>query len=125
MKHPNKKACEMSVAELAKTNFVSISSIMFHLNILKEAKLVNIVAINTNHGKKRIANRSCFNINIDMLVENGPIFSNDKYYESMPVGCFTDAEFGNKSGFIGKDRIIALYGDGPFIPERFEARALY
>ena len=119
------KSSETSVIELARKNMVSVSSIMFHLNLLKEAGLINIVTTETKRGKKRIANRACFNANINMFVDNPQIYNNEKYYESMPVGCFTDAQFGNKSGFLGKDRVLALYGDGPFIPERFDARLVY
>ena len=119
------KSSETSVIELARKNMVSVSSIMFHLNLLKEAKLINIVTTKTNKGNKRIVNRSCFNANLSMFVDNPIIFNNEKYYESMPVGCFTDAEFGDKSGFLGENAVIALYGDGPFVPERFNARLVY
>ena len=118
------KSNETSVIELARQNMVSVSSIMFHLNLLKEAKLINIVTIKTNKGNKRIVNRACINANISMSIDN-PNYYNNKYYESMPVGCFTDAEFGNKSGFVGENAVIALYGDGPFVPERFNARLVY
>lgn len=119
------KSSETSVIELARKNMVSVSSIMFHLNLLKEAKLINIVTTKTSKGNKRIVNRSCFNANLSMFVDNPIVFNNKKYYESMPVGCFTDAEFGDKSGFLGENAVIALYGDGPFVPERFNARLVY
>lgn len=119
------KSNETSVIELARQNMVSVSSIMFHLNLLKEAKLINIVTIKTNKGNKRIVNRACINANISMSIVNPNYYDNKKYYESMPVGCFTDAEFGNKSGFLGENAVIALYGDGPFVPERFNARLVY
>lgn len=119
------KTCEMSVTELAKINFVSVSSIMFHLNLLKKANLVNIVTIKTNRIQKRIVNRSCFNINIDLFLENAAPINTKKYFESMPVGCFINAEFGNKSGYVTTKEAIGLYGDGPFIPARFDAQIVY
>lgn len=119
------KTSQMSVSELAKLNYVSVSSILFHLDLLKKANLVNIVTIETNRGPKRIVNRSCFNINIDLFVENIKAKDTKKYFESMPVGCFTNANFGRKSGFVTNKEAIGLYGDGPFIPQRFDAQIVY
>ena len=119
------KTGEKSVTELAKINLVSVSSILFHLDLLKKANLVNIVTIKTDSVQKKVVTRSCFNINIDLFIEDIASLQTLKYFESMPVGGFIDAEFGNKCGYVTTTEAIGLYGDGPFIPQRFDAQILY
>ncbi len=118
---------DMSVSELAEKNFISVSSIMFHLKLLKEANLVNIVNIETKRGTKRIINRSCFGINIDLRLGlgNGEEYKIHRYFDSLPVGCYINANLGNKSAIVTKEKNFLLYDDGPFVSKRFEAELLY
>ena len=60
---------QISIMDLAKLNYVSVSSIVFHLNILIDAGLACITTINTNHGVKRFASRSCATVNIKLFSE--------------------------------------------------------
>ena len=49
------KEGEKSITELAKLNYVSVSSILFHLRLLENAGLVNIVSVENNNRIRRYA----------------------------------------------------------------------
>ena len=60
------KEGEKSITELAKLNYVSVSSILFHLRLLENAGLVNIVSVENNNRIRRYASISCFNLKMNI-----------------------------------------------------------
>ncbi len=114
-----------SVTELAKLNYVSVSSIMFHLELLQKAGLVNVTTIENKKRKTRYASRACATLSLRMIPNN---ISNDEskiYAESQPVGGYIDSLFGDKSGIVTTQQAFNIYKNEPFRPERFAAQLIY
>lgn len=114
-----------SITELAKANYVSVSSILFHLKLLNEAGLVNITTVENNNRKKRYASRASATV----FIRLNPDIINTKeskiYIESQPVGGYINSSFGEKSGIVTMNKAYNLYDNEPYLPERFEAQLIY
>ena len=119
------KEGEKSITELAKLNYVSVSSILFHLRLLENAGLVNIVSVENNNRIRRYASISCFTISMIFNSENKPEDEYKIYKSSQRVGEYVNANFGTKSGLITTSEAFLLYDNKPFIPERINAELVY
>lgn len=123
LKQVNKEGKTFS--ELAKLNFVSFSSIVFHTKLLEEAKLVQIKTIKTNNGSAKLVIKGCLEINVD-FEDLSPLASSRRlYHNSVHVGDYTNAEFGDNNGFVIKSNFHSFYQDTPFLNERKEADLVY
>lgn len=123
LKQVNKQGKTLS--ELAKLNFVSFSSIVFHANILEDAKLVQIKTIKTKNGNSKLVIKGCVEINMD-FDDLSPMPSQRKIcHKSVPVGYYTNAEFGNNNGFVIESVFHSFYEDTPFLDNRLEADLIY
>lgn len=114
-----------SVSELAKLNFVSLSSIMFHLNVLKKADLINIKLVKGQNGEKTMISRSCATIKINFVTSDLDKSKIKHYRQSQIVGGYINASFGTKSGIVTGTNTPNIYLDSPFISDRFKALLIY
>lgn len=114
-----------SIMELAELNFISVSSVIFHINILKKADLINVIYVDGSKRKKAYISRSVATINLKFYSESNVSSDTFKYFESCPIGGYINAEFGSKSGIISNKYSKNLYTNSPFISERFSAQLIY
>ncbi len=123
LKQVNKEGKTLS--ELAKLNFVSFSSIVFHTKLLEEAKLVQIKTIKTNNGSAKLVIKGCVEINVDFDDLSTVASMIKRYHSSVHVGDYTSAEFGDNNGFVIKSNFHSFYQDSPFLEERRNADLIY
>ena len=114
-----------SVSELATLNYVSVSSILFHLNILKKADLVNVAVVKGKNCDKTMVSRSCATININFVTDELDKSKIKHYVQSQIVGGYINASFGPKSGIVTGKNTPNLYLDSPFMSDRFDALLIY
>lgn len=107
-----------TITELVKLNFVSFSSILFHLKLLEEAGLIRIVEI---AGKKTINKGAEYiNIDFDPPPEEQHLVS-QTYCQEVNIGDYIDASFGNDNGFIIDGETYKFTTNSPFFKERHKA----
>lgn len=115
-----------SIADLAKKLKLPISTVSFHINILRKAGFINVTVKRNTRGNAKIISRQIDNLSLDFLVDNRlaehRIFSMD-----IPIGSFTDAEIEAGCGMASTHGII-IADDTPgvfFSPERYQAQILW
>lgn len=115
-----------SIADLAKKLKLPISTVSFHINILRKAGFINIAVKRNTRGNAKIVSRKIDHLSFDFLVDNRQaehrIFSMD-----IPIGSFTDAEIEAGCGMASTSGII-IADDTPgvfFSPERYQAQILW
>ena len=115
-----------SIADLAKKLKLPISTVSFHINILRKAGFINIAVKRNTRGNAKIVSRQIDHLSFDFLVDNRQaehrIFSMD-----IPIGSFTDAEIEAGCGMASTSGII-IADDTPgvfFSPERYQAQILW
>ncbi len=81
----------MTIAELAKANGLTNSTVIFHLNILSEANIISVRYLPSKKGMAQVAFLS-FN-NVVFTREGGLTYSESKMFEqSASVGSYVDAD---------------------------------
>lgn len=115
-----------SIADLAKKLKLPISTVSFHINILRKAGFINIAVKRNTRGNAKIVSRKIDHLSFDFLVDNRQaehrIFSMD-----IPISSFTDAEIEAGCGMASTSGII-IADDTPgvfFSPERYQAQILW
>lgn len=82
----------MTIAELAKSNKLTNSTVIFHLNILSDAKIINIRYMPSKKGMAQVAFLAFHDIIFTR--EGGLDFRDTKLFEqSVGIGEYVDAEF--------------------------------
>lgn len=114
-----------SLTTLAKLCYVSVSSIIFHIELLEKANLVNVITIEKNGRKQKFVVRNTHTVSIKLWKELNNGETCKIYNESQIVGGYIDAQFGDVSGFVTKDHQINIYDKEAFIPERFNANLVF
>lgn len=114
-----------TLSELAKLNYVSFSSIVFHVNLLEEAKLVRVKTIKINKTYSKYVIKGIFLINILFNDEVSPIEETENYQQEMKVGHYTKAEFGKNNGFFVDKSFFTFYENTPFLEKRLNADLIY
>ena len=114
-----------SITNLAKQCYVSFSSIMFHLKLLQEADLIKIVVVEKNNRKQRVVTRAknFIYLNLCQPIEKSNTLLT--YQSSQIVGGYIEAKFGTISGIVTPNNAINIYGNEPFLKERFDALLIY
>ena len=114
-----------TLSELAKLNYVSFSSIVFHTKLLEEANLIRIKTIKVNNVYSKYVIKGCISINIHFNDVSFNTTETEKIEESMPVGCYTNANFGQNNGFVINGIFHSFYENTPFLNDRFKADLIY
>lgn len=114
----------LTVSEIAKLNFLSVSSATFHTSLLEQAGLIDIVYVPSKKGNVRVCHNNLANIDI-FFEKKLPSHTSNIVTYSVPVGHYIDAELNFISGFAtNTDRI--LFDDGNFFcPLRTEAQIIW
>ena len=120
------KSSSYSVVELSKLLKLPISTVSFHLNILRKAGLVSVVVKKNTRGNAKIVSRKVDHILIDLISDNQNIKSGH-FAQEIPLGSFSDARVEASCGMASEDSII-IADDLPgafFSPERYKAQIIW
>ncbi len=110
-----------TVLELAKKNYVAMSTMVFHINILLEAGLINIEYIQGQRGPVRKCYPRLNRLNID-LQGFAPHSVGKKLTYTMGVGMFIDAScYAPDCSFCTKERAYRAPWGTLYARERYEA----
>ncbi len=115
-----------SIADLAKKLKLPISTVSFHVNILRKAGFINVTVKRNTRGNAKIISRQIDNLSLDFLVDNSQ--TEHRFFSmEIPIGSFTDAEIEAGCGMASTQGII-IADDTPgvfFSPERYQAQILW
>jgi len=114
-----------SVIELAKNNFVALSTMVFHVDILANAALINIEYIKGSRGPVRYCYTNLHKLSYNFWFDKETKHSQEIVY-TMGVGQFIDAS--NNPGecnFATADKNYHSSWENLFSRERFNAELIY
>ena len=114
----------LSVTELKKLNNISASAVLFHINVLKDAGLVEITYTPGKKGLTQMVSKAIRYVNIN-LEGKKPMNYYGRIVCSMPVGCYTDAKFYERWGIADTERNYILDTSRAFDEGRFAAQILW
>ena len=120
------RSSSYSVVELSRLLKLPISTVSFHLNILRKADLVSIVVKKNTRGNAKIVSRKVDSILLD-LISNKQNVKSQHFAQEIPLGSFTDAHFAAGCGMASEESII-IADDLPgafFSPERYKAQIIW
>ena len=115
-----------SIAELAKLLKLPISTVCFHLNILRKAGFVSVTVKKNTRGNAKLIARQIDRLSIDFLPED---YENrqHQFSQEIPLGSFFDAHVEAGCGMANEKEII-VSDDLPgafFSPERYDAQIIW
>lgn len=114
----------LSFTELKALNHISSSAILFHINVLKDAGLIDIKCVPGKKGAVQLCSKAMRQINIDLVERKlGPSLNTVTY--TMPIGCYVDAQFFERWGMADSNRNYVMSVDRAFQSERFGAQILW
>lgn len=113
----------MLVMELAHTLYMSVSTVTFHLKILQDAGLIEIILTPGKRGRSQLC--QCRFTSLTINTEAKKPDRNETVVREIPVGLYTGAQMKFVSGFCTADEQI-LFDDGDyFTPYRANALLLW
>ena len=115
-----------SIAELAKILKLPVSTVSFHVNILRKAGMINVTVKRNSRGNAKIISRLIDNLSID-FASGSRGKQHMQYAEEIPLGSFTDAKVVAACGMASETGII-LSDDLPgafFSPQRKDAQMIW
>lgn len=115
-----------SIADLAKKLKLPISTVSFHVNILRKAGFINVTVKRNTRGNAKIISRQIDNLSVGFIVDNRQ--AEHKHFSmEIPIGSFTDAQIEAGCGMADTEGIIVA-DDTPgvfFSPERYSAQIVW
>lgn len=115
-----------SVAEIAKKLDLPISTVSFHLNILRKAGFISVTTKKNTRGNAKLIARQIDNFSLDFT--SASISRNNKQFsQEIPLGSFTDARVCAGCGMASENEIIVA-DDMPgafFSPQRKDAQIIW
>ena len=115
-----------SIAELAKILKLPVSTVSFHINILKKAGLISVTIKRNSRGNAKLISRQIDNLSIDFNSES----ENKKrlqYVQEIPLGSFSDVNVQAGCGMASESEIL-IADDMPgafFAPQRLKAQIIW
>ncbi len=114
----------MTVTEIARAFYMSVSTAAFHLHILRDAGLIEIELMPGKRGRVQL----CQNLFASLHISAYPLDAapdNRMVVHDIPVGLYTGAQMAFVAGFCTSDEQI-MFDDGNFFtPRRAEAQLLW
>ncbi len=114
----------MTVTEVARTFYMSVSTAAFHLRILRDAGLIDIEMMPGKRGRVQL----CQNLFSSLHIQAYPLETEPDQHvvlHEIPVGLYTGARMEFVAGFCTQDEQI-MFDDGNFFtPRRAEAQLLW
>ena len=115
-----------SIAELAKILKLPISTVSFHVNILRKAGFVSVTVKKNSRGNAKLIARRIDSLYIDFL-SDAILNENKQEIVNVPLGSFFDAQIEGKCG-IASEKGIIISDDNPavfFAPQRIDAQIIW
>lgn len=113
-----------TVSEIARAMHMSVSTAVFHLNILKQAGLIEILLMPGKRGQVQL----CHTVFTSLHIYNHslePSSDATRFVQDIPVGLYTAAEPEFPSGFCTREEQIMFDDGNIFTPRRAEAMLLW
>ena len=115
-----------SIAELAKLLKLPVSTVSFHVNILRKAGLVSVTVKRNSRGNAKLISRQIDNLSIDF---NGRDTERRhlQYVQEIPLGSFSEAKVQAGCGMASETEIL-IADDMPgafFAPQRLKAQIIW
>ena len=114
-----------SIADLAKILKLPISTVSFHVNILRKAGFVNVTVKRNTRGNAKIVSRQIDRFSLGFLLDTQT--KSKTYSMEIPLGSFCDAQIEAGCGMANGNGII-IADDTPgvfFSPERYSAQIIW
>lgn len=115
-----------SIADLAKKLKLPISTVSFHINILRKAGFINVTVKRNTRGNAKLVSRQIDSLTLGFIVDNRA--DRSKHFSmEIPIGSFTDAQIEAGCGMANLEEIIVM-DDTPgvfFSPARYSAQILW
>ena len=115
-----------SIAALARKLKLPVSTVSFHVNILKKAGLINVTVKRNTRGNAKLVSRSVDRLSLDFATET-KASRHTKFTQEIPLGSFSDAQVEVGCGMADENGII-IADDMPgafFSPLRLKAQMLW
>lgn len=115
-----------SIAELAKRLNLPISTVSFHINILRNAGFVTVTVKRNTRGNAKLISRQIDHFALDFNAGNSEP-ENKTFSMEIPIGSFSDARAEASCGMADVNDII-IADDLPgafFSPQRFSAQIIW
>ena len=94
-----------SIADLAKKLKLPISTVSFHVNILRKAGFINVTVKRNTRGNAKLISRQIDSLSLEFLVENRDL-DRKNFSMEIPIGSFTDAQIEAGCGMANTENII-------------------
>lgn len=114
----------MTVTEVAKALYMSVSTATFHLHILRDAGLIDIVLMPGKRGHVQLCQLRFSSLFISALPNERPA-DDTVVTQEIPVGLYTGAGMEFVAGFCTPDEQIMFDDGNYFTPRRAEAQLLW
>lgn len=114
----------MTVTEIAKALYISVSTATFHLHILRDAGLINIVLMPGKRGSVQLCQLRFTALSVTAFPVEKPA-DGTLIVQEMPVGLYTSSAMKFVSGFCTADEQIMFNDGNYFTPRRAEAQLLW
>lgn len=115
-----------SIAELAKILKLPVSTVSFHVNILRKAGLISVTVKRNSRGNAKLISRQIDTLSIDFTT-NGKSRKYAQFSQEIPLGSFSDASVQTGCG-MANERGIIIADDLPgvfFSPARTDAQIIW
>lgn len=115
-----------SIADLAKKLNLPISTVSFHINILRKAGFINVTVKRNTRGNAKLISRQIDSFSLNFILGRSSA-ENRHFSMEIPIGSFSDAYIEAVCGMAGMNGII-IADDTPgvfFSPERYGAQILW
>jgi len=116
-----------TVADLARKVGMPISTVAFHVNVLKKAGFVNVTVKRNTRGNAKLISRQIDHVSVDFGMQSERDQKICVYTETIPIGSFVKAEVRPGCGIADENNIIVA-DDLPgafFSPARLNAQILW
>jgi len=114
----------LTVPQLAKRNFLSISATVHHVEVMERCGLINVQYSKSPHGEVRLCFRLLLNLNINLTYPNYPSQDNAITY-TMGVGQFVSYEGCSILCFNTNEKLFNVSWGNAYMRERFDAQMLW
>lgn len=120
------RSSSYSIAALARKLKMPVSTVSFHINILKKAGLVRVTVKRNTRGNEKLVSRLIDRFSVDFITETKAT-RHSKFMQEIPLGSFSDAKVEAGCGMASEQEII-VSDDLPgafFSPLRLNAQIIW
>ena len=112
-----------TIYELSKLNGVDNTTIMFHLNILLNAKIIRELYLPNKKGHSKFYSLEVVDVHLTNQRESIPVFT--QYEEEIPIGMYSKANFFNGFITVSDGKICHFNNSEIYSSKRMNALVIY